>query len=165
MRYQIKYFNEVLTDPFGWPRDFESETEAKEYLDDYKNLERSDITVVELPVFEFELPGNIHNHCKFGYLRDAYSLARRINRYYQLQNRLESVANFQAYRDHKNIVVYLYEDPAPYSFYWVARYRNELQHIMNGGLILHKPDGFIKDDGSMDFNVSWGEYDGWSIHT
>lgn len=178
--YNVQYYEDMINDDLGYPRDFQTEEEIALYLEKYKDLDYSKITVIDIGTFEFELPGIIQNRCKPGYLRSVFQVARQVNRYRNLQGQLDWLGHLAgANPDFDETYIILTEDyhGVPYSFLWTVydrKYRNDPKHhFYHGGLIMNAPNGFYTDkwntetnqrEFTFDFSVPWGKNNTWGLH-
>jgi hypothetical protein len=95
------------------------------------------------------------------YLVAVRDFADRTGQRAQFESRLSDLYRFISAEGY---TIMLYEDFAPYSFYW-EEIAPDGKRSMNGGLIYHSPhDGF--GDGSVPtFSVSLEPGQGWAVHT
>ncbi len=95
------------------------------------------------------------------HLAAVRAFADQTNQRAQFESRL---SDLYRYISAEGYTIMLYEDFAPYSFYW-EEIAPDGKRTMNGGLIyhgLHDGDG---NGGSPTFSVNLTPMSGWAIHT
>jgi hypothetical protein len=148
------------------PLEFPDEEKAWEYLHTkYHYLNDNDlkemVTITEAIPVVLYLPEGVKDKCEPGYVEKVFEFARSIHYEAQLQDKLD---NFGLWCNHGGTTVELYNDFAPYSFYFCEFNANH-DRIMNGGLIFHGAHDGGGNGGAPTFSVSLNPSNGWSIHT
>lgn len=95
------------------------------------------------------------------HLAAVREFADRISQRVQFESRL---SDLYSYISAEGYTVILYEDFAPYSFYWEEIGLNG-KRTMNGGLIYHGQHDNGGNGGAPTFSVNLTPMSGWAIHT
>jgi hypothetical protein len=100
--------------------------------------------------------------CSNGRLDEMKAFAARTNQTEQLENVLARLCMRE--ENGRGIKVTIFEDFAPLSLYFVAKYPNG-EFAGNGGVIYHGPHDNGGDGSAPTFSVNLTPHTGWSIHT
>jgi hypothetical protein len=95
------------------------------------------------------------------HLQAVREFADRTGQRAQFESRLSDLYH---YISTEGYTIMLYEDFAPYSFYWEEIAPNG-KRSMNGGLIYHGQHDSGGNGGSPTFSVNLTPMSGWAIHT
>ena len=95
------------------------------------------------------------------HLQAVREFADRTGQRTQFESRL---SDLYRYISADGYTIMLYEDFAPYSFYWEEISPNG-KRSMNGGLIYHGPHDGGGNGGAPTFSVNLEPSNGWCIHT
>lgn len=77
----------------------------------------------------------------------------------------ETLQRIRIYSPMYDLIVHLYEDFAPFSFYFVMNEMDDKTRFMNGGIIFHGSHDGGGNGGAPTFSVNLTPSSGWRIHT
>ncbi len=104
-----------------------------------------------------------------GKLQAAREFAEKTGQLEQFEESLKRLTNREITENvgnqGKKSEVELYNDFAPFSFFWIWRDVESKRQIMCGGLIYHGAHDNGGDGSAPTFTVSLVPQSGWSIHT
>jgi hypothetical protein len=106
-------------------------------------------------------------HCPERVL-EAWALAEKLGKQESLQKGFDQFHRYMENRgNYEACDVHLYNDFAPYSFYFIVEVLvgGSWERDFNGGLIYHGAHDGGGDGGPPTFSVNITPHDGWAIHT